>query len=586
MSTIEGDAFESCTSLESIAVDESNSHYESVDGVLFNQEKTVLIQYPSGKSGAYEVPGTVKTIRDSSFKSCAGLTDVTLNEGLETIGLYAFRSSGLTSISVPSTVTMIYTGAFRSCHNLSSIGVDEANTKYCSVDGVLLSKDKTSLKECPAGKAGAFVAPDEVKRVEIYAFYYCSELTSVTFGSNVTLIGSYSFTGCPVETVTLPDSVQMIDYYAFSDCGLKSIVIPDNIESLRYVFYNCRDLSSVTLPSELKIIGSYAFYNCRSLTSIDIPEKVTTLDNYAFYNCDGLESVRLPATVATVGDGVFGNCDNLMRIDADDANASFTSSGGVLFSKNMKTLVQYPCAITGDYAIPTGVEKIQAYAFCGSKASSVSIPDTVTSVGNRAFQNCVNLTSMEIPASVASIGDRVFYVSYNIESIDVDDGNTSYHSIDGVLFDTGKKKLMLFPEAKVGTFTIPGDVTVDEYAFNNVCLAPGVVPAAGVTINTTGHDYEAVFAFSEDFKTCEITLTCRNNPDHVISTTVTTVIDGDDATATYVYHGMTYTKTVSMTDDPSDPDDDSGSKAPLFIGIGAVVGILAVAGAVVFIRRR
>ena len=150
---------------------------------------------------------------------CTSLTNVTLPGNLISIGDRAFCSSGLTGILIPASVTSIGKEAFASSRILPSIVVSATNPAYCTVDGVLFSKDQTMLIACPSGKTGNYVIPAIVTRVEEGAFLNCKRLTNVTIPNGVTSIGNHTFFGCASLTnVSIPDSVIRIENYAFLNC--------------------------------------------------------------------------------------------------------------------------------------------------------------------------------------------------------------------------------------------------------------------------------------------------------------------------------------------------------------------------------
>ena len=160
-------AFASCDALNSIIVGEGNSHYSSIDGVLFNKAEIVLVQCPGGKAGVYTIPGSVNTVAEQAFAYCDHLTGILIHSGIDTIGEYAFRD----------------------CQSLEAITVDVGNSKFGSVDGVLFNKILSTLIQCPGGKTGAYTLPGSVAIIDDYAFYYCDRLTSITLPNGLNSIG-------------------------------------------------------------------------------------------------------------------------------------------------------------------------------------------------------------------------------------------------------------------------------------------------------------------------------------------------------------------------------------------------------------
>ncbi len=396
-------AFRWCDSLTRITVDENNKNYSSQDGVLFNKEKTELIQYPIGNERtSYNIPNGVTSIGDYAFADCYSLTNVTIPDGVTSIGYGAFEDcESLISITIPDSVMSIGSDAFSGTGYYN----DETNWE----DGVLYIGNhlidanyevpaEYSIKEgtvtitygafAENGSLTSITIPESVKSMG--GFSLCENLTSITvdennknyssqdgvlFNKEKTELIQYP-AGNERTSYSIPDSVTSIDGHAFAWCdSLTSITIPDSITSIGdYAFWGCDSLTSVTIPDSVKGIGNYAFWACDSLTSITIPESVTSIGKGAFSSCYGLTSITIPDSVTNIGDLAFYRCTSLTSITIPDSITSI-----------------------GDYA----------FEYCDS-LTSITIPDSVTSIGEGAFDGCDSLTSITIPNSVTRIGDEAF----------------------------------------------------------------------------------------------------------------------------------------------------------------------------------
>ena len=287
------------------------------------------------------------------------------------------------------------------------------------------------------------VIPNSVTSIGVCAFYECSNLTSVVIGNSVTSIGEYAFEYCSsLTSVLIPDSVTNIDDGAFSNCSSLSQIIVDNgnnnYSSIDGNLYS-KDAAILIqyaigkTDSEFCILNSVAsisygaFSACSNLTSIVIGNSVTSIGYFAFYGCSSLTSIVIPDSVTSIGTGAFSNCFNLNQIIVDNGNNNYSSIDGNLYSKDATILIQYaPGKTDSQFCIPNSVTSIGdvAFEYC-SNLTSVVIPDSVTSIGDFAFLNCSSFTSIVIPDSVTSIGDNVFLNCLALTSVTIGNGVTS-----------------------------------------------------------------------------------------------------------------------------------------------------------------
>lgn len=263
-------AFINCPELESISVADNNTHFTSLDGVLFNADITTLLCYPAGKQGKfYEVPPTTTSLGDFAFSGAMDNNNYPIN-------------SHLTSIKLPDGLKSIAQGAFSGRIALKQLDLPNSineigNTAFFS----------TGLER--------ITIPEQVKVLSDLLFYNCLFLKKVNLPDNLQTIGEYAFYKCPeLESIQIPSHTTKIGYNAFNGCSkLKEVVIPDRIHTIYGgTFYDCTSLVQVHLPVTLHTLES-AFSNCSKLNTITIPASLNYFDLWTFNECDNLQTIYL-----------------------------------------------------------------------------------------------------------------------------------------------------------------------------------------------------------------------------------------------------------------------------------------------------
>ena len=519
-------------SVENINISSENETYSSVDGVLFNKDKTKLILYPAGKRQAnYSIPETVNEISDGAFYTANNLKSIEIPDSVVSISEEAFDyAENLSDIKISDSVSVIGDDAFdnTSWYNNQEDGVIYIGKCLYEYKGWMPENTSISIK-------------DGTKSICDNAFSYCSNLINVEFPKSVTYIGKGAFVKCAsLIDVKLSENITYLGHNAFSACeNLKSINIPEQLTKTGWnVFANCSNLETVyfnaiasnddedvsfvfsfensvktviygdkvtkvasdfnnnsnlervVLGSNVKSIGSNAFSNCTSLESISIPENVAEIGDSAFYGCTNLTSITIPESVTEIGDSAFENCTNLLGLqipsniekigdDAFDDTAWYNNQpdgflyiGKVLYDyKGDKTKVT-------DVEIKEGTKAISNDVFSDCvNLKNVVIPDSVNSIGSSVFENCTSLKKIVLPDGVSSLGMSLFSGCTSLENITIPNNITDL----GYMTFSGCTSLK--------NITIPESVTkIYRMTFANCVSLESIVIPKNVSVISNGND--------------------------------------------------------------------------------------------------
>ena len=576
VTSIGDEAFRYCSSLTSIVIPDSVT---SIGNSAF---------YTCSSLTSIVIPDSVTSIGDYAFCDCSRLTSVTIPDSVTSIGNSAFyacnsltiycvaaqQPSGWNSSWNPKNRPVVWgynAGASKAALSYSTISEtnivsdyieteienaeQESDTDAAEKDSVMpLSADSASgsvgleytlnpdKKSYSVSKGtcsdSEIVIPSIYKGKPVtsigdYAFYYCSNLTSVTIPDSVTSIGDEAFSDCSgLTSIVIPDSVTSIGSYAFRWCsGLTSIVISDSVTSIgSYAFNWCSGLTSIEIPDSVTSIGSYAFGGCEGLTSIVIPDSVTSIGNSAFYSCSKLTSITIPSGVS-VGSNAFSSCTSLTtvtlngirRIDSgafsdctklsdvyyngernewrhvikasdwDSGMGEYTfhfmaPDSGLLYETDNSFEHFYLSGhkgTNGDASVPElysgrDVVAILPSAFYGNTTLvSLKLPDTITYIGESAFKNCINLRKVNIPAGVSSLEFGVFSGCESLtELLEIPFNEKNYF---GYFFGaySYKDNETSVPES-LKTVTLRAGSKVSDYAFANCVYITDIVLPDGL----------------------------------------------------------------------------------------------------------
>ena len=500
--------------LSSITVAKGNSVYHDVDGVVYNLENTEIHAFPAGRDGEYSALDTTRKIMPYSFAGTQRLEKVTLPEGLTEIGNYAFCYSGSYTYDLPSTLRYIKNGGFYSNFRLNSIELPEGLEQIAEY----------AFFDC--GVLPTIHIPDSVLQIGRYAFAWDWSLASVTFSENAKLprISFGAFAYCGLHSFRVPANVSTMAQKAFEGCPyLTEITFAGNskLESISaYMFDGCSNLQTITFEAgsaltsvqahglegmdklttinwgDAKVtnIDNFAFRFCESLSYLTLPETVTNVGRYAFYGCKSLSELTLPANVEHIGMFAFLGTGDLNLYFAADTMPAYLDEdwdhgirGYYVGVTNVQTQGDYKYATltSGDVSIieylgsdteldlsvldfGAPITAIGGSAFEDKGIVRVTLPDTLTSIQAEAFAYNP-LCEITIPASVTFIGREAFTYT-DISSLTFSEGS-QIANIEQYAFEKTEKLTEVTLPASLTTM---GRGVFQESGLNTVNFEEGI----------------------------------------------------------------------------------------------------------------
>ena len=452
------------------------------------------------------IPDSITKIEENAFKDCTKLSNVKLPNQLETLGYHAFGNcASLTQIEIPKSLKYTPCSSGYDYGPFNGSGLKTVTFEYgtseipsslfyhaTNLQNIVFVNTITSING-GATYAGAFYGctslktvslPDSITSIGERAFYGCTNLTEVSLPYSVTNVAESAFSYCTsLVEILLPENITVIGENAFSHCtSLSSLLLPDSITEVEgNAFEGCTKLSNVKLSNQLETLGYHAFGNCASLTQIEIPKslKYTPCSSgydYGPFNGSGLKTVTFEYGTSEIPSSLFYHATNLQNIVF--VNTITSINGGATYAGAF-----YGCTSLKTVSLPDSITSIGERAFYGcSNLESIKIPSKLQDISSGAFYNCKKLKDIVLPETVTAIRKNAFYGCASLPSINLPDGLQTIEN-------------SAFYECKALTdITIPKNVTsIGTSAFYNCDgLQTAVINASGTVGSQAFYDCDAL----------------------------------------------------------------------------------------------
>ena len=425
--------FTNCLKLTTINI--SNDIF-SLDGsrcLIDNSNHNIISYLIASQDTSYSIQDSVKTIGSNAFHGSTYLTNVDISmtdSSLNSIGSYAFYNCiSMNSITIPNSVTNIGSAAFNNCNNLTNVifglsceditfgtdvfyGVNHDISFWypSSISGELFQTNVTSNNsDLSYSNFRPYITRSEILELSDYKLYYNTILNQNFYDwKNITLT---SLTVASTDISNLPSE-------------LNEVILTSGITEIDYNAFKNSTLTQITIPNSVTYIQYYAFGNCSNLRNVDISmtgSSLSSIGSYAFQYCNDLSHITIPNNVINIGDNPFPNCSKLTTINISNDNFSLDGSYCLIDISNDNIISYLIASQDTSYSIPNSVITIGNYAFNGSNYLThvdISMTDSsLSSIGSYAFSSCISMNSITIPNSVTNIGSAAFSDCGNLTAV-------------------------------------------------------------------------------------------------------------------------------------------------------------------------
>ena len=408
------------------------------------------------------LPDSVELVESAAFNSCSTAKTLVLSQNLREIGARAFMGlKGISTLTIPDSVQKIGNSAFNGLSNLLELHLSAKTQEYGS--GVFSSASKLPRVELPEGMTAV---PEEM-------FSSCNALTEVVIPSTVTRIEKGAFRSCKkLGNTELPAGLTYIGESAFYYAAMTSVTLPAGVTEIgERSFYNISALTEFNFSESLKTIGDFAFYGCGKLTRIVLPDSVESIGTSAFNRCSSLQEVVFGKGLASIGSMCFNYCHKLERFVVDEANPYFKGVDGVLYNKNVDTLVLYPQGRPdASFTMPETVKHIGPYGIYEPQLlQAVTVSPILETIDEFGMAGIALTGVVKLPATIASIHFKAFQYDDGITAFELPESCAAYTTVDGVLYDKAVTHLLVYPAGRPDvSYETPDTVrTVGSYAFHS-----------------------------------------------------------------------------------------------------------------------